>query len=199
MKLGAVKKNATGVILMVRIMDMTGAAKTGITYDKVKAAYAQNNAAAATPITLVAGTAGAFVAGGFVELDSTNLPGFYQFCPPDAAWADTTGAVRSVGMLIHGTSIADCLIEVALGVIDPPSYPSGILAATVGPGATTTAIPAVWQESGVSVAGITGRSLYFISGALYGQAQQISSESNSVLTTGAFSTAPQIGDQFIVA
>jgi len=52
--------------------------------------YHRQGAAAEEAVTLADMTLGTFASGGFKELDATNCPGLYQFCPPDAALA--TGA-----------------------------------------------------------------------------------------------------------
>lgn len=64
-----------------------GNGKTGMAYDDsgLKASYVRQGAAADVAITLANMTLGAFTSGGFKEIDGTNLPGWYQFCIPDAA------------------------------------------------------------------------------------------------------------------
>jgi hypothetical protein len=46
-------------------------------------------------------TDGAATSGGFKEIDATHMPGWYQFCPPDAALA--TGA-KSCGFHLQGAA-----------------------------------------------------------------------------------------------
>jgi hypothetical protein len=46
-------------------------------------------------------TLGTFTSGGFKEVSAANMPGFYQFCPPNAALA--TGA-KSCGFLLKGAA-----------------------------------------------------------------------------------------------
>lgn len=65
-----------------------GEPKTGMAFgDLTSASYSRQGAArvAITPITQT--PAGAHSDGGFVEIDATNMPGYYRFDPPDAAFA----------------------------------------------------------------------------------------------------------------
>ncbi len=72
----------------------TGAGKTGLVFNTagLKAYYALPRAAAVA-ITLATQTVtGAFSSGGFVEIDATNMPGWYRFDLPDAALASGHGS-----------------------------------------------------------------------------------------------------------
>ena len=83
----------------------TGAGKTGITYNSsgIKASYSRAGAAAVA-ITLATQTAaGAYSSGGFVEIDATNMPGWYRFDIPNAAIA---ASAKSVDICIFG--VANC-------------------------------------------------------------------------------------------
>jgi hypothetical protein len=70
----------------------------------------------ATAISLVTMTVGTFTSSGFKEIDSTNMPGWYQFCPPDAAFSTGT----NVGFHLKGaTNMAPLPIEVQLVSYNP--------------------------------------------------------------------------------
>src|SRR3954469_20756550 len=92
----------TSQILQVFIADSsstTGAGLTGLLFNtaSLTAYYHKDTDTTATAITLVTMTVGTFTSSGFKEIDATNMPGWYQFCPPDAALS-TTGSPRSVAL-----------------------------------------------------------------------------------------------------
>jgi hypothetical protein len=59
---------------------------------------------------------GTFTSSGFKEVDSANLPGCYQLCLPDAAFA--TGADGVIASLKGATNMAPVLLEVQLTGVD---------------------------------------------------------------------------------
>jgi len=63
-------------------------------------------------ITLQTMTRGTWVSGGFIEKDSTNLPGMYEFGSPDAELA--TGSDWVTIMLKGATNMAPLLLEIQL-------------------------------------------------------------------------------------
>lgn len=88
----SVVAGATSVTVNLFIQDSTsttGAGKTGLAYNTASlTAYYALPAAAAVAITLATQTAaGAYSSGGFVEIDATNMPGWYRFDVPNAAIA----------------------------------------------------------------------------------------------------------------
>jgi hypothetical protein len=107
----------TSVILDVFIQDSSqtdGRGLTGLVHNSgsLTAYYHRDSASAAVAISLVTMTVGTFTSGGFKEISSTNLPGFYQICVPDAAFA--SGA-KSVSVMLKGaTNMAPCVFEVQL-------------------------------------------------------------------------------------
>jgi hypothetical protein len=116
MKLALVK-GTTSQTVQVFIQDSsstTGAGKTGLAFNtaSLTAYYARPRAAAAA-ITLATQTVtGAFSSGGFVEIDATNMPGWYRLDLPDAALA--TG-VDFVGVQLKGAAnMAPCNLEIQL-------------------------------------------------------------------------------------
>lgn len=113
----AVKPGTTSLIAYVFIQDSsvtTGAGLTGLAFNtgSLVASYVRP-AAARSAITLATQTTtGAFSSGGFVEVDSTNMPGVYRFDIPDAAIA--TG-VRSVVVMLKGAAnMSPCVLEIDL-------------------------------------------------------------------------------------
>lgn len=92
----------------------TGAGLTGLVFNSgsLVASYVRPGAVR-TAITLATQTVtGAYSSGGFVEVDSTNMPGIYRFDVPDAALA--TGVNAVVVMLKGASNMAPCVFEVEL-------------------------------------------------------------------------------------
>jgi hypothetical protein len=111
------KVGSTSQIFQVFIQDSSstvGAGLTGLVFNSgsLTAYYHRDTDTTATAISLVTMTVGTFTSSGFKEIDSTNMPGWYQFCPPNTALA--SGAA-SVGFHLKGaTNMAPLPIEVDL-------------------------------------------------------------------------------------
>ncbi len=111
----------TSYIAQVFIQDSsstTGAGLTGLAYNSgsLTAYYHRDTDTTATAITLVTMTVGTFTSSGFKEIDATNMPGWYQFCPPNAALA--SGA-KSVGFHLKGaTNMAPLALEIELTAVN---------------------------------------------------------------------------------
>jgi len=130
MKLALVK-GSTSQTVLIFIQDSTsttGAGKTGLVFNTASlVAYYARPRAAAVAITLATQTVtGAFSSGGFVEIDATNMPGFYRLDPPDAALA--TGVDSVVIMLKGATGMAPLPLEVQLTSVDLNNATTGGLA-----------------------------------------------------------------------
>src|SRR4051812_20870296 len=116
------KNGVTSQILQVFIKDSsvtTGAGLTGLVFNSagLTAYYHRDTDTTATAITLVTMTVGTFTSSGFKEIDATNMPGWYQFCPPNAALA--SGAKSCAFHLKGATNMAPLPIEVDLdGQVD---------------------------------------------------------------------------------
>ena len=102
-----VVEDETSVIWQIFIRDSAstvGNGKTGLVYNSagLVAYYKRSSATGSTEITLVnIGTLGTFASGGFKEIDATNMPGFYEFHPPNACFS--SGA-RNVSICLKGAS-----------------------------------------------------------------------------------------------
>lgn len=113
-----IKAGTQNNVLHIFISDSsssTGAGLTGLAYNSsgLTAYYIRPGQTAATAITLASiSTLGTFVSGGFKEIDATNMPGWYEFDPPDAAIA--TGAPSCSIHLKGAAKMADLPIEVEL-------------------------------------------------------------------------------------
>ncbi len=93
---------------------VVGAGLTGLTYQSgsLTAYYHRDTDTTATAISLADMTVGTFTSSGFKVIDGTNMPGCYQFCPPNAALA--TGAKTCLFMLKGAANMAQLVIEVQL-------------------------------------------------------------------------------------
>lgn len=119
-----VKKGSTSVRLKIFISDSsstTGAGLTGLAYNSASLTWYyhrdDSGNAGGTQVTLASATKGTFTSGGFVEIDSTNLPGWYEIGVPDAALASGANAVA---MHLKGaTNMAPLPIELELVSYDP--------------------------------------------------------------------------------
>lgn len=92
-----------------------GSGLTGLAWNTGSLTAYYIRAGAALPvveITLVTATVGTFTSGGFKEVDATNLPGVYDFHPPNAAFV--TGAEAVVFMLKGATDMAVIPLEIQL-------------------------------------------------------------------------------------
>lgn len=176
---------ATSEIWQVFIRDSsstTGAGLTGLAFNtaSLTAYYHRDTDTTATVITLVTMTVGTFTSSGFKEIDATNMPGWYQFCPPNAALASGS---KSCGFHLKGaTNMAPLPIEVQLVSVNPDNattfgltnldaavtsrmatytQPTGFLAATFPSGtvANTTNITAGTITTVSAVTGLTASNL----------------------------------------
>jgi len=73
--------------------------------------------AAGTIVNIVSATRGTFTSSGFIEIDATNLPGFYELGVPNAVLA--TGATWAVMMLQGAANMVPCPVEIQLTAYDP--------------------------------------------------------------------------------
>jgi hypothetical protein len=124
-----------------------GSGLTGLTNasGSLTAYYHRNTDTTATAIALVSMTVGTFTSSGFKEIDSANMPGWYQFCPPNAALA--SGA-KSCSFLLKGaTNMAALPIEVQLTAVDPDSATAFIT------GVNAVAPPTNWNLLSIDASG----------------------------------------------
>lgn len=119
-----IKKASTSKRMAIFVADSsstTGAGLTGLTYSSagLKWYYWREDAgnAGGTAVTLATATRGTWTSGGFKEIDSTNLPGWYEIGIPDAVLA--SGAYWVSMMLFGATNMAPCPLEIQLVTFDP--------------------------------------------------------------------------------
>ena len=118
------KAGSTSEIWQVFIQDTSkfdGSGLTGLTNASsgLTAYYHRDTDTTATAISLVSMTVGTFTSSGFKEIDATNMPGWFQFCPPNAALA--SGAKSCAFHLKGAANMAATVIEVQLTAVDPDS------------------------------------------------------------------------------
>jgi hypothetical protein len=141
---------ATSEIWQVFIRDSsstTGAGLTGLVFNSASltAYYHRDTDTTATAITLVTMTVGTFTSSGFKEIDATNMPGWYQFCPPNAAIA--AGAKSCAFHLKGATNMVPMPIEVQLTAVNPDS------AAAFITGVNSLAPPTNWNLDSIDANG----------------------------------------------
>ena len=97
-------------IMNVQLFDTNGSPKTGLAYGDMNISYARTGATrvAITEATLGSASA-AYSAGGFIEIDATNMPGVYRFDVPDAALIagalSTTVAFVATGVISKSVEV----------------------------------------------------------------------------------------------
>jgi hypothetical protein len=136
----------------------TGAGLTGLVFNSAGlTAYYGLSRAAAAAITLATQTVtGAWSSGGFVEISSANMPGWYRFDIPDAALASG----RFVSLHLKGaTNMAPLPVEIELTAINNQSATAFMtsVASVVGAvGSVTGAVGSVTGNVGGNVTGTVG-------------------------------------------
>lgn len=151
------KAGDTSTILQIFVQDSSstvGAGLTGLVFNSgsMTAYYHRDTDTTATSMALVTMTVGTFTSLGFKEIDATNMPGWYQFCPPDAALA--SGA-KSVAFHLKGaTNMAPVVIECQLIGADVQS-PWLITSQGVKKNTALAAFPfAMYSSTGAPVTGL---------------------------------------------
>ena len=155
----------------------TGAGLTGLAFNTASLTcyYHRDTDTTATAVSLVTMTAGTFTSSGFVVVDGTNMPGVYQFCPPNAAIA--SGATSVVFLFKGATNLAPLVLEVQLTAVNPDSATAFVTSVATVTTVTTQLTAAeiatgVWQDTtsgDFTAASSIGKSL-FTSGAVPGAA-----------------------------
>lgn len=106
---------STSKFVMVNMYALDGTPKTGLLYSDMTITYTRNNGSADVDVTEVTMTMGTWGSGGWIQVDSTNSPGLYQFAMPDAAIA--TGA-ESVTFSFKATSTFQRFIQASIIAVD---------------------------------------------------------------------------------
>jgi hypothetical protein len=140
---------STSEIWHVYIEDFAGNPLSGLAYSSsgLLAYYNRNTSSSSVLVSLVDMTLGLFTSSGFKEIDATNLAGWYQFCPPDAALA---AGAKSVAFCLYGAANQkplDFAVQLTAFDLDASLTAASILARTLGAEsyATDGAIPTLEQ------------------------------------------------------
>jgi hypothetical protein len=115
---------ATSEIWQVFVKDSsvtTGVGLAGLAFNtgSLTAYYHRDTDTTATAITLATMTVGTFTSSGFKEIDATHMPGWYQFCPPNAALA--SGAKSCAFWIGGAANMSPVAIDVQLMAVNPDS------------------------------------------------------------------------------
>jgi hypothetical protein len=109
-----VQSGATSVKQQIFIQDSTsanGSGLTGLVFNStgLTAYYFRDGDTASTQIALATAAVGTFTSGGFIAVDSTNLPGVYEIGVPNAFFSNN---VRSGIIMLKGaTNMVPVLLE----------------------------------------------------------------------------------------
>jgi hypothetical protein len=142
---------STSVIERIFIRDTSNTTKvaglTGITSSSggLTFYYARAGTGSSVAITLAAGTLGTWSSGGFVAVDATNMPGWYEVGIPNAAIA--SGAF-SVGLSLRGaTNMDDIAFQFELDAVNYQSA-NGFITGVNG-----VAPPTRWNAMAIDTSG----------------------------------------------
>lgn len=211
------KLGATSQILQVFIRDSsstTGAGLTGLLFNtaSLTAYFHRDTDTTATQINLVTMTVGTFTSSGFKEIDSTNMPGWYQFCPPNTALAN---GASSVGFHLKGaTNMAPLPIEIDLDAqVDVTSWLGTAVASPATAGipdvnakninnVATTSVTTINTVIGTATVGSTATALAtaqsgittLLVGVNLNASQHVIVDSGTVTTVTNLTNAPTSGD-----
>lgn len=203
---------ATSEIWQIFIADSsstTGAGLINLAFNtaSLTAYYHRDTDTTATVMTLVTMTVGTFTSLGFKEIDATNMPGWYQLCPPNAALA---AGAKSCGFLLKGAAnMAPLPIEVQLTAVNPDSataFVTSIATVTTVTNQLTGAqiATALWQDATAgdfTTASSIGKSLYTTGnapGAASGLAL-VGSNMGTVTTATNLTNLPSIPANWLTA
>lgn len=131
-----IEKGTTSKILLIDIYDsssVVGGRLSGLVYNSaaLTAYYNREGAAgAATAITLATATKGTWATGGFIAIDSTNMPGHYELHIPNAALAtgantcmiELKGASNMVAKTIMIELVEPAALEATLSAIKGTTF-----------------------------------------------------------------------------
>lgn len=181
--------NTTSQRVRIFIKDSTTfMGKTGLLFSTAGLAFAYSNGPSDTAhdIALVTQTVGgAWASGGFVEVDATKEPGWYQFDIPDAILSSVNGF--SAQIVWRGTGILDDGIDIELTSYNPNTIDKTDFSLSAA------AIQAIWQQAiaSITLAGSIGKLLGDNLAVAKTNTDAIKSKTDALtLTSGAVTVAP---------
>lgn len=152
---------ATSVVELLFLQDSTstaGAGKTGLLFNTagLTCYYKRSNGTASVAVTLVTiTTLGTYASGGFKAVDATNMPGCYEFHPPDAAFA--AGAKEVTFFFAGATGLAQRPIKFRLQAVNPDdAVRGGMTALPNAVAGANTGLPVVGTQVPNATAGASG-------------------------------------------
>ena len=124
-----IKEGTTSKLVKILVYDSssdTGEGLTGLAYNTTNLDWywIAEGDSSATTVSMATAVLGTYTSGGFVEVDSTNLPGVYEIGIPNAA-IDATSEGSVIMMLKGATNMVPVGIEIELDAID---YQDGVRA-----------------------------------------------------------------------
>lgn len=171
-----------------------GRGLTGLAHNTANLAayYHRNRANAAVQISLVTATLGSFTSSGFIVVDGTNMPGWYQLGVPDAA---LLAGAESVSVQVRGAAnMAPVNIEIELDGPSAAIYEGSV----TGSSSTTTLVDSALPGNADDF--YNGRVILFITGNLKGSGGRITDfvTSTNTLTFDSQTEAPSSGDRYVI-
>ena len=147
----------TGRIEYIYIIDSlssTGLGKTGLVYNTSGlTCYYVRNAASSSVVNLITQTpTGAWVSGGFCEIDQSNMPGIYRVDLPNAIFA--SGSDKAIVMLKGAANTIPVTLEYQLTAADPNVFTSASIASTVWTNATRSITSNLDKDGYTVIAGV---------------------------------------------
>lgn len=217
----AIDKGTTDITEYVYIQRDDGTDYTGLVYNTASlACYYVRTGGTASSVSLVTQTVGgAHTDGGFVEVDSTNMPGVYRIDWPDAVFA--TGVDTAIGVLKGAANMKLVAVKYDLLDVIDSSNPISADIQKVLNGTTGLTAFSKMIQGGVSAEAASGtlsttqmttnltettddhyngRHVIWITGDLAGQESSISDYdgTSKMLTYDAVTEAPSDGDEFVI-
>jgi hypothetical protein len=184
----------TSLICEIFVQDATsttGAGKTGLLFNTagLTCFYKRNTANASVSVSLVTATLGTFASGGFKEVDATNMPGVYEFDPPNAALA--AGADSVTFFFVGASGMAPLPLEIELTAVNNQdatrfglsALPNGPMMFKKNQALVGFAFVMV-NQSGVAVTGLTVAVTRSIDGGAFANATN--TPATEIGTTGVY-------------
>ena len=112
-----IPKGSTSNILHIFLKDSSktdGSGDTNESYSSTHAYYIRSGASSYDSINLVSATIGTYTSGGFVKVNTDNMPGVYEFDPPDACFAD---GADSVSFYIYADGSMPLFMDIQLATL----------------------------------------------------------------------------------
>ena len=131
----------TGRIEYIYIVDSlssTGLGKTGLVYNTSGlTCYYLRNATSSSVVNLITQTpTGAWVSGGFCEIDQSNMPGIYRVDLPDAVFA--SGSDKAIVMVKGAANTIPVTLEYQLTAANPNIFTEASIASSTWTNASRT-------------------------------------------------------------